>query len=806
MATADGGGGSGSGSGSGAGGGPGVCPIILHIPTSSLQFGPDIVGSGGADDGNTAQVLLQTQPHLFEQHHQQQILLEQQLQEQLREQQHQPKRPHPGGLETLVEASHVNALADATGPSPQGLQSYAQRVRSSGGSGDGHNGAGADAASSSKIDAILASALAALSPPSRSRAITRTKGYTGIAVDLANERWRERWSRLCLAADEDGDMQQQQHDLDNLGLSGMDGFTTAHVTTTGGNPAAGAAGWEVYAQASGAGGLAVSPDGSAAGKLARSTSRKGLGSPERKSYLQQQQASPNKSGAEVSRAQAAATASSSSNSYGTAWTEMHVQADQWRTAPCFHPSEVNIARYEDSEGVTAVASSWLELDSPDEGIRLDSEIALRQELSYASHLGITTMILPPPSSDPECQPFLVDYARAVSGCFTSRGSEAPAAGHFMRLSIRLPLSSPYKAAQVTLKSGQPRPVGIAESSANAVQTRTDDDWSWQVWHVIESLCGNNARLSVALDLSAPLPSAGVLDRWIAEPVSHVWLPIRTFLANAKGFPVLSKANQAFLRSLVSVKAPSLSFILVGSQNPPRNHSRGGQAAYEQYIRHIERSVAAGLTAEDMQMRGYADYLQAPLQPLFDNLEGQTYATFEADAIKYDRYEEAVFQALRTLPRTASTLIWVCGAGRGPLVSRCIEAGRRAVRTVRIVALEKNANAIVGLRNRAVSEWGADVVTVEMGDMRTVNVPEQKADIVVSELLGSFGDNELSPECLDGAMRLLKREYCHYQTDQLARQNTDVFERFPRSRNSRRDLHSPGLHVICFTNFHAEAVE
>lgn len=42
-----------------------------------------------------------------------------------------------------------------------------------------------------------------------------------------------------------------------------------------------------------------------------------------------------------------------------------------------------------------------------------------------------------------------------------------------------------------------------------------------------------------------------------------------------------------------------------------------------------------------------------------------------------------------------------------------------------------------------------------GDMRSVEIPE-KADILVSELLGSFGDNELSPECLDGAMRFLKR--------------------------------------------------
>lgn len=44
-----------------------------------------------------------------------------------------------------------------------------------------------------------------------------------------------------------------------------------------------------------------------------------------------------------------------------------------------------------------------------------------------------------------------------------------------------------------------------------------------------------------------------------------------------------------------------------------------------------------------------------------------------------------------------------------------------------------------------------------GDMRTFELPE-KVDILVSELLGSFGDNELSPECLDGAMRFLKREH------------------------------------------------
>lgn len=52
-------------------------------------------------------------------------------------------------------------------------------------------------------------------------------------------------------------------------------------------------------------------------------------------------------------------------------------------------------------------------------------------------------------------------------------------------------------------------------------------------------------------------------------------------------------------------------------------------------------------------------------------------------------------------------------------------------------------------------WG-DRVTIVFADMRTWKAPEQ-ADILVSELLGSFGDNELSPECLDGAQKFLKPE-------------------------------------------------
>lgn len=61
-----------------------------------------------------------------------------------------------------------------------------------------------------------------------------------------------------------------------------------------------------------------------------------------------------------------------------------------------------------------------------------------------------------------------------------------------------------------------------------------------------------------------------------------------------------------------------------------------------------------------------------------------------------------------------------------------------------------------LQSKLRREWG-DKVKLLFGDMRTAPVPEP-VDILVSELLGSFGDNELSPECLDGAMRFLKGNF------------------------------------------------
>lgn len=98
---------------------------------------------------------------------------------------------------------------------------------------------------------------------------------------------------------------------------------------------------------------------------------------------------------------------------------------------------------------------------------------------------------------------------------------------------------------------------------------------------------------------------------------------------------------------------------------------------------------------------------------------------------------------------------VVGAGRGPLVKNCLKAADGVDRKVKIYAVEKNVNAVCTLLHLKKVLWG-DRVTVISCDMRKWE-PKEKADILISELLGSFGDNELSPECLDGAQKFLKGE-------------------------------------------------
>ncbi|KAF8322644.1 PRMT5-domain-containing protein [Clavulina sp. PMI_390] len=440
--------------------------------------------------------------------------------------------------------------------------------------------------------------------------------------------------------------------------------------------------------------------------------------------------------------------------------EAHRTAEMWRAGMVgrFERNEVNLTKIEEAECVIGMAADWLQLDSPDLWVRHDSELALRQELVHASYLGMQTVILPPPRN----RDHVVDYARAVNGIL--RGT---AVSQYTHLSIRLPIfmpSVPIVPASSIPVSGSLRLInGAASSPASMMSFASADvaplsdeelNATWEMWDTIRSICGYHPRLSLTLDLTAQLRSnMPNLSRWSAEPMRYIFLPASSFVSNSRGYPVLPKSAQDFIKEMTQHR-PTI--ILANTQAGV--HSSGGASAYPQYVRHLEKSsdfakaLEAPMSPQSFA-QGYQDYLQAPLQPLMDNLQSTTYETFERDPVKYERYEEAVYRALIDRPMDSRTVICVAGSGRGGIVDRCLTAIGRSGRDAHVYALEKNPNACITLEERKENEWGNDV-TLVFGDMRVVDVPEP-VDILVSELLGSFGDNELSPECLDGAMRFLK---------------------------------------------------
>ncbi|KAK1867499.1 hypothetical protein I4F81_010006 [Pyropia yezoensis] len=403
-------------------------------------------------------------------------------------------------------------------------------------------------------------------------------------------------------------------------------------------------------------------------------------------------------------------------------------------------SDVELSSAEWQSGIIGKVSPWINTASSSPVVRAASEAAFREEVAYATHLGVRALVVDAPAGNGVRGAGLANYGRC-----------------------------------------------IASALASGMQVASVEPWA--VWNTVRTLCDNHANLGLALELSSELPSPGALDRWAAEAIRVVIMPTSSYVTNRVGYPVLSRRHQELIKLLFKYRP---FFALSG--RPAAVKGGDGMRPYVQYLAHLFGKQPPPSEAEAFE-GPYYDYLQAPLQPLADNLESATYEVFERDPVKYERYEEAVRQALlhRTSMALASALppdigggptpaeaaaaaengtaadgtdgtsakdstivVMVLGAGRGPLVRATLRASASSRIPVRVVAVEKNPNAIVTLRNAALDDPAWSCVTVVSGDMRCASSSTTaRADIVVSELLGSFGDNELSPECLDGAAALLK---------------------------------------------------
>ncbi|XP_010526290.1 PREDICTED: protein arginine N-methyltransferase 1.5 [Tarenaya hassleriana] len=394
-----------------------------------------------------------------------------------------------------------------------------------------------------------------------------------------------------------------------------------------------------------------------------------------------------------------------------------------------------------SSHVVGKISSWIDLDSEDEVLRMDSETTLKQEIAWATHLSLQACLLPTPKRS-SC----ANYARCVNQILQGLSN--------MQLWLRIPL---------------------VKSDGDSMDVNSEGlNDSWELWNSFRLLCEHDSKLSVALDVLSTLPSEPSLERWLGEPVRAAIISTDSFLTNARGYPCLSKRHQKLItgffdhavqivisgKSLHNLQRANTSSTVASSENNTGGLQKHPLRSYLDYVAYLYQKMEPLPEQERIEL-GYRDFLQSPLQPLMDNLEAQTYETFERDSIKYIQYQRAVAKALvdRVPDEKASTLttvLMVVGAGRGPLVRASLQAAEETGRKLKVYAVEKNPNAVVTLHNLVRMEGWEAVVTIISCDMRYWNAPE-KADILVSELLGSFGDNELSPECLDGAERFLKED-------------------------------------------------
>ncbi|KAI9732378.1 MAG: Protein arginine N-methyltransferase 5 [Cirrosporium novae-zelandiae] len=548
----------------------------------------------------------------------------------------------------------------------------------------------------------------------------------------------------------------------------------------------------------------------------------------------------------------------------------------------------------------AVSSTWIDLCSPDPMIADISRQVLYLEANYAAFCGFNNIIIPGPRSyHGKLQTSgLVKYARAIEEVFNI--------GNYLQVAIWMPIADIQdpEAESIIGDLGPFAREQYLDEIEDERPKRVDLFGSWDSWNVIRTMCKYNARLFVALSLPRHLPPMPIQSRWYSEPLRFLSLTTRDFQKNKKGYPVLSPSHQSLITRYMRLRSPPWVLLcdvgpipLLNPQAIPISNSAVSSTILEPnttvnptpseashsahtkkmkdptphltYIRHLQKIQPPRDPLEKFAA-GFQDYLQAPLQPLTDNLESITYEVFEKDPIKYDWYEHAIARALQDwieLGKHASSpdgkiVVAVVGAGRGPLVTRALKASQSVGVAIELWAVEKNPNAFVLLQRHNEQDWNHRVNLVKSdmrswkGPVRSISHPQpfspqsptkgtvsqppltepdppiiigqatttgtsptssvyaptlrpsttQTAatsttsptaseihgealiasapslpsisttilptvmplqtsqvqhtpiDILVSELLGSFGDNELSPECLDGVAPLLNPDY------------------------------------------------
>ncbi|ELP88156.1 protein arginine N-methyltransferase, putative [Entamoeba invadens IP1] len=273
---------------------------------------------------------------------------------------------------------------------------------------------------------------------------------------------------------------------------------------------------------------------------------------------------------------------------------------------------------------------------------------------------------------------------------------------------------------------------------------------WQMWNTIRKVIGYNTNIRPLLSLQENLTvEFDLLQVWRAENVAGVIFAKQIVQDNGK----LTRENDIFLHNLLDFDIS----IFISNFEPSTE-------LVKNTIEYIEW-LKTSRTEPSQYEKGiveFRDTIEKPIQPLAHDLDSVVYETIEKEPFKYQKYRMAFILALHDKAGVIQQFsplnpfrIMIAGAGRGPLVQMVIDVlnVNRFAHNCVVYAVEKNQNAVATLSYRKRTQHDWKNVEVIGCDMRKMNMPN-KVDIVISELLGSFGDDELCPECLDALLPLV----------------------------------------------------
>uniref|UniRef100_A0A914ZAG4 Protein arginine N-methyltransferase n=1 Tax=Panagrolaimus superbus TaxID=310955 RepID=A0A914ZAG4_9BILA len=400
--------------------------------------------------------------------------------------------------------------------------------------------------------------------------------------------------------------------------------------------------------------------------------------------------------------------------------------------------DVQFDRYLWETYITGTISPWIDTDNPNETRASASINALRMELKHAAYLGLRTVIVP--VNRINCKNLL----RVVN--------------HFLWIAV-----SEFNIV-LLLPSNKKHFLDHEDM---------EDDDIFNFWITIRSNLKNyhSEKLSVGLKLveetmDAEFNDSTMYSRWNGEPLNLFVLTAETF----KFVPSTTNLNSKMDYMSVSHKtlitdlctAPDAQKFLVAPDSQIWPVQRKQIAEYLTPI--ITNAInSRQLPSEENWDITLNDRLLLPMETIWRDLSSTEYDSMESDKCKYNLYGEALTKVLQSLSITFNhgIVIYILGAGRGGLISVCMEVIKNRIQVnlhnlISIIAVEKNPHAVMSMSYKNESLWHRKVRIIE-GDMRFVlndeNLP--KADIIVSELLGSFGDNELAPECWQSSLPILK---------------------------------------------------